>query len=182
MPHKGPDLLIRAFREISSKDARLHLYGDLNLNPRFGDELKRLAGDDTRIKFCGSFKHDQVYEILSRIDLLSIPSIWHENAPLVLLNGLASKTPVAISQAKGMTEFVEPGKTGYVLPMGDIPAMTHLFEHLLANRGEFFALARSHPGYKESRQSYGAEVAKVYGRLLGLPSENQPTAPRSMNA
>ncbi len=56
----------------------------------------------------------KIYSVLGKIDVLVLPSIWSENAALVLLGAWASRTFVAASDGAGMTEFNEPGKTGLI--------------------------------------------------------------------
>jgi glycosyltransferase involved in cell wall biosynthesis len=55
----------------------------------------------------GSFSHEQLDEVLSEIDVLIVPSLWHENNPRVIQEAFAAQTPVVASNVGGMSEFVE---------------------------------------------------------------------------
>lgn len=54
-PHKGCDLLIKAFKQLPGLDATLNIYGNLERFKSFVAELRRLADGDERITFAGTF-------------------------------------------------------------------------------------------------------------------------------
>jgi glycosyltransferase involved in cell wall biosynthesis len=49
---------------------------------------------------------------------------------------LACGVPVIVSEDTGMKDLIEPGRTGLVLPTGDVGALTQAIE--AAYRGELF--------------------------------------------
>src|SRR5690606_21693973 len=59
----------------------------------------------------------------SGLDVLVIPSTWYENSPLILLQALATHTPVIVSDVAGMTEFLQPGTNGFAFRRGDAAAL-----------------------------------------------------------
>ena len=40
----------------------------------------------------------------------------------MLLNALATHTPVVVTDVRGLTEFITPGHSGFTFPLGDGPA------------------------------------------------------------
>lgn len=62
-----------------------------------------------------------VAPLLARADVVIMPSLG-EPLGLAQLEGLVLGTPVAVSDAGGLPETVEPGRTGWVLPAGDVDA------------------------------------------------------------
>ena len=108
-PHKGVDLLIAAFAKLKGKQATLSIYGPKDQDAAYMSELNRLSGEGGGIAFKDTFPKDQLAKVLSEIDVLVIPSRWYENSPLVLLYALATKTPVIVTDMKGMSEFVRNG-------------------------------------------------------------------------
>jgi glycosyltransferase involved in cell wall biosynthesis len=121
-PHKGTDLLIEAFGRLPRGRAELHIYGPADQDPVFMRRLTSLAeGHDVR--FLGTFEQHRTREILDTMDLLVIPSRWYENSPLVLLNALASHTPVLVSNVEGMTEFIEEGVDGLSFERGNVSSI-----------------------------------------------------------
>ena len=96
-PHKGTDLLVEAFTRLSTSTARLVIYGPEDQDIVHMSHLKTNAtGFD--VQFMGTFNKEKMAEILQDIDLLVIPSRWYENSPLVLLNALATHTPVLVQR------------------------------------------------------------------------------------
>jgi len=120
-PHKGIDVLLRAFKRYSKHHPRsvLKIYGDLSRVPNYVQRLKRLVEERKTVEFCGSFTNEKVYEILRDIDVLVVPSLWFENSPNVILEAFASGTPVIASNLGGMAELVENGVNGFLFKRGD---------------------------------------------------------------
>ena len=130
--HKGTDILIDAFSRLPKGKAVLNIYGPEHQEPLYMEKLKLMAkGSD--VFFMGTFPSEKIAEVLSTLDFLVIPSRWHENSPLVLLNALASHTPAIVSEGKGMTEFIEEGKNGYVFPMGSVEGLEKVLKKILDN-------------------------------------------------
>ncbi len=113
-PHKGVHTLIEAFRQLQANDRsiELHLYGDLAARPDYVRRLRRSAGGDPRILFHGRFENKRVAEILSRIDVAVVPSVWYENSPLAIMEAHAAGTPVITAALGGMAELVQDGIDG----------------------------------------------------------------------
>ncbi len=112
-PHKGPDVLVDAFVRLPTGSAELHIYGSEGQDPDYVSGLREKAAGSP-VSFQGTFPKDQLANVLAGIDFLVIPSRWYENSPLVLLNSLAARTPVIVSDVEGMTEFIEDGENGFV--------------------------------------------------------------------
>ncbi|GGK24644.1 glycosyl transferase [Caldalkalibacillus thermarum] len=75
---------------------------------------------DPYVHFLG--KLDDVAEILFQIDLMLLPS-EKESFGLVALEAMACGVPVIASNAGGIPEVVEHGRTGLIYPIGDIEGM-----------------------------------------------------------
>ena len=121
-PHKGTDLLIEAFNRLPAGSAALHIYGPSDQDPVFMARLNAL-GPNSDVRFLGTFAKERTRAILDTLDVLVIPSRWYENSPLVLLNALASHTPVLVSDVEGMTEFVNHGVNGFAFERGNVVAL-----------------------------------------------------------
>ncbi len=59
-----------------------------------------------------------------------MPSIWWENAPLVIEEALAHRRPVICSDIGGMAEKVRPGKDGFHFPVGNAVELARLLVRL----------------------------------------------------
>jgi glycosyltransferase involved in cell wall biosynthesis len=140
---KGPQLLLEAWSRLDPAlraRAELELCGPRDHEPAFQAELDRLAaGCGARIH--GPLPHAQVPALLARTDLLVVPSLWWENAPLVIHEALAARTPLLVSDAGGMAELVEPGISGWRFPLGDAAALASELARLLQQPELLRALA-----------------------------------------
>jgi glycosyltransferase involved in cell wall biosynthesis len=56
---------------------------------------------------------------MARADWIVAPSVWWENAPLVLLEARAAGRPAIVSGIGGMAEMVADGRDGIHAPAGD---------------------------------------------------------------
>ncbi len=121
-PHKGAVLLARAFTRVPG-DVRLVVRGRLDEFPAYGEELAAAARNDPRIELAGPFAPADLGAALSAIDVLVVPSLWHENTPFVALEALAARRPVVASDRGGLAESVAAGRGGALVPAGDASAL-----------------------------------------------------------
>lgn len=139
-PHKGPDILIKAFKNIpQAAKVELKVYGSPSRDPRYFEQLEELAGDDRRISFAGTFDPGDTGRILSEIDVLVVPSRWYENTPLVVYSAFASGTPVVATDLGGLSEVVEHDVNGLLFDAEDVQGLNSnllrfLFEENLIER------------------------------------------------
>jgi glycosyltransferase involved in cell wall biosynthesis len=121
VPLKGAHVLVAAWARLDAAQRRkgeLVLYGPARHHPEYQAELAR-AASQCGAQLGGVLEREQVAVVLAGTDLLVVPSLWFENAPLVILEALATRTPLLVSDLGGMAELVEPGVHGYRFRMGD---------------------------------------------------------------
>jgi len=121
-PHKGVHLIVRALAKANRSNVSLQIYGDLGQSPPYASMLLSEA-EGFQIKFLGTFNLGQLADRLLDIDILIIPSTWYENSPLILLQALATGTPVIVSDVPGLTEFVVDGTNGLVVKRDDVHSL-----------------------------------------------------------
>lgn len=137
---KRPLDALRVFAGILERmPARLLMIGDGPLRQEcieLADELE-IAG---RVQFLESTP--SIEKFMSVADLLLVPS-EQESFGLVALEAMASGVPVVASRVGGLPELVEEGKTGFLRPMGDIPAMLEASLEILTNRARRRAMGEA---------------------------------------
>jgi glycosyltransferase involved in cell wall biosynthesis len=168
---KGFDILIEAWKDVSSKvpDAHLLIGGDGPLREDLIAMSDRITVAD-RITFVGNVNWEEVPEFLSSSDLFVIPSIRDKHGnidglPTVLLEAMACGVPVVASRLGGIPLVIADGKNGRLVPPGDATALSRALLELIQD-----AILRSALG-KQARMDVvtkfnWSNVAKVFIELF----------------
>ncbi len=171
-PHKGADILIRAFGKLPrDSGATLAVHGGDTGFEGFRAELERMAGDDERISFSGTFPPERIWTVLSEMDVLIVPSRWYENTPLVVYSAFAAGIPVVATDLGGLSEVVEHGKNGLLFPLEDAGALARELERLAEEPGLIDRL-RAGIGPVKSMEAYADEMEKLYNALVERREDN----------
>lgn len=117
-PEKGPDLLLDALGAlaVSRPAVQLALVGAGPLEPGLRRRAEVLGLTD-RCRFVGRRPHAEVARWLNAASLLVIPS-RAEGVPNVLLEAVASGTPVVATRVGGVAEALEEGVAGLLVAPG----------------------------------------------------------------
>jgi glycosyltransferase involved in cell wall biosynthesis len=173
MAHKGPDLLVDAARDALGTDGyELRLFGSETQDPNFAAMLRRRA-HGLPVHFLGTFAPNRMREVLDGLDVLVIPSRWYENSPLVLLDALATHTPVVVSDVDGMTEFVIHGVNGLTFRRGDAGALGAVLKTLAADRSMLRRLSTG-AAYPSTTRAMTLATVDVYEQALTSKPAREP--------
>ena len=142
-PHKGIDRLIRAL----PAGASLTVAGSAGHDPApperdYPDLLRGLAsGRD--VHFAGPVADEELPALFRRAAVLALPSVhWtcygrfvpvSELLGLVVLEAMASGTPVVCSRIGGLPEIVEHGVTGFLVESGDVDELRERLAEVLGD-------------------------------------------------
>lgn len=133
-PHKAPHLLLRAWGNLEPTlraGATLELRGKAQADAVFQAQLEDLARGAGAV-LGDALPREEVPRWLAELDLLVVPSLWFENAPMVILEALATRTPLLVSALGGMAELVEPGVSGFHVAPGDVDALARELRTVLS--------------------------------------------------
>jgi glycosyltransferase involved in cell wall biosynthesis len=161
--HKGCHLLIKAFRRLSTDSARLRIYGKKEDYPDYVRELEAEANGDPRIEFCGTFPNAEIGRVLDAIDTLVVPSVWYENAPLVVSSALAARRPVIASDFPGMAEIIRDGENGLLFPPGDVGELFSRLKAIASDRHLHARLSANCRGAK-TIETYVENLCEIWSR------------------
>ena len=161
---KGVHVLLEAVRRLPSDKIQLAVYGTPGHFPEYDERLRELASGMENVSFRGTFPNEKLPEVFAGFDALVIPSLWHENSPLVLLSAFALKTPVVASRVGSLAEMVDHGKNGLLFTMGDAGSLAGQLKMLIAQPELIDRLRAGMPVVKTMDQN-AEEMLGVYSRL-----------------
>lgn len=163
--HKAPHLIVEAMRQLNAPGLTLDIYGDEGQDPAYAARLRESAAG-LPVSFRGTFSLDRIAAVLGGMDVLVIPSTWVENSPLILLQALATHTPVVVSDVEGMSEFVEEGRNGFSFAKGSVAALAARLRQFAEQPGLARALSRT-TRYDRTSRAMVEDVVALYGRVQG---------------
>jgi len=129
--HKGLDVLLHALSLMDASRVRLLVVGT-------GEDAEWLQtfcherGLNPYVTFVGHVENHRIASIYQQINVLVVPSVWPENSPVTITEAMASGIPVIASDVGGISELVEDGITGYLIPLRDSLAIAERIERFLA--------------------------------------------------
>ncbi|MEP9375613.1 glycosyltransferase family 4 protein [Aquabacter sp. CN5-332] len=122
-PWKGMKVLLEAARRLIAHDVpfELRVHGAaLYQTEAFTAEIDRLfASTDTHVLRLGPYDRHDMPQLMADVDWVVVPSIWWENAPLVIEEARVHRRPVIASGIGGMAEAVRDGVDGLHVMPGD---------------------------------------------------------------
>ncbi len=172
-PWKGQDTAIRALPMVRERfNAHLLIVGDIAFssqrydNVAFMQSLKELVAElelEAVVHFLGN--REDVPAIIGAVDLLLLPS-WDEPFGLVVAEAMSIGTSVLVTERGGVSEYIEDGVNGWLLPPNAPGVWGAASLELLADRE---ALDRmTHESAITARQfndeRYCREMIEVYER------------------
>lgn len=83
----------------------------------------------------GRYPLDALDRVFSDFDVLLAPSVWYENAPMVVREAFARGRAVVASEIGGLTEMVRDGVDGLLFPAGDAAALAERIARLIDEPG-----------------------------------------------
>lgn len=163
-PEKGFHNLIEAFlhlrRTPEAPRARLKVSGWLGANNRkfFDSQVQKLADAG----LAGDFEHvecpDHASKVrfLQSIDLLSVPTDYHEPKGLYVLEAWANGVPVVQPRHGSFPELIESTGAGLLTEPGDHPGLAERWQQLLVDQNLRAELGNR--GKVAVRERYSAQV------------------------
>lgn len=114
-PIKGIKYLICALKYVKKniKNINLSIVGDGEEKPYIQKLIHQFDLSDN-VQFLGNLEHEKVFQIMASSCLLVLPSL-SEGLPNVLLEAMASGTPVIATNVGGMPEVIINKRNGFII-------------------------------------------------------------------
>jgi glycosyltransferase involved in cell wall biosynthesis len=162
--HKGIHVLLEAFRGLEAADLTIWGGPPGYLAVDYGDVLAQ-----RNVRFPGRIDDEQKASVFASIDALVVPSIWFENAPLVILEALLSGVPVIASDIGGMRELIRDGETGFHFPAGSVADLRRLLLSCIQDPSRLRSLKPSSLDVT-SMEDHARAILSLYQRILPAPA------------
>jgi glycosyltransferase involved in cell wall biosynthesis len=163
--HKGAHVLVKAMKRLEGKPVTLKIFGKINEKQGYTRRLIRMSEGDSRIEFCGTFPNTEIGNVFSELDVLVVPSLWHENSPLVIYSAQLAGCPVIASNMAGMAEVVRHGENGLLFDAGNDLKLAEAINSILEKPELLRGFSEKAPR-PLSIQEYVDRLLEVYKPLL----------------
>ncbi len=118
---KGLPILIDALARLRNEgipiDAQVVGTGELRESLE-----RRSANVGARVVFRGAIGQDKLPDIYREVDAFVLPS-FQEGLPIVIMEAMATELPVVVTRIAGISELVQDGENGFVVPPSDTDAL-----------------------------------------------------------
>lgn len=174
IPAKGIHHLLEAFGGLRGP-ARLRIWG----RPRGAstEALREMAGTlpgdaAARVEWRPEYHNtDVVREVFDHVDAIVVPSIWMENAPLVIHEALQARVPVITADAGGMRELIRHGENGLLFDFRDVASLRGAMQRMvdepaLAARLGARGHLRSATGDVTDMRDHVREMEALYAQVI----------------
>ncbi|NJB68361.1 glycosyltransferase involved in cell wall biosynthesis [Desulfobaculum xiamenense] len=150
---KGLDVLLAALAHLP-RPVRLVVAGDGPDLPAMRELAERL-GVAASVEFAGWMDRMELEALRARAALAVVPSVCPESFALVGLEAMAHALPVVGSDSGGITQWLEHGVTGLLVPPRDAAALAGAMDAILADQKLARSMGRA--GYAAVRGRFTPE-------------------------
>ncbi len=174
IPIKGHDVLLRAVARARERlpGLTLEIAGDGELEAELRATATRLGLDDA-VTFLGRVA--PVDPVLERAEVVVVPS-FGEGFGMVALEAMERGRPVIASDVGGLPEIVDEGRTGMLVPPGDVEALARAIAELADDPAR--AAAMGEAGRTRALEEFSQDrcterIAALYETALGAGGERR---------
>jgi glycosyltransferase involved in cell wall biosynthesis len=157
--YKGINVLLSAMKQLPEDASwQLDIVGDGSMVP----ELRKQR--DQRVVVRGKLSGDEVAAAMRSADILVMPSMCEENAPMVIAEAQAHGLPVIATAVGGVPEMVDEGKTGALVRAGSADDLALAMRRVIQHPEVFSAMR---PACLKAAEKYAPKaVAEEYLKLF----------------
>ncbi len=154
--YKGVDQLLQAMAQLARRHSSLELVvvGRGDDLPRH-QQLAAKLGLVDRVRFFDNISPAETAACYSRCDIFALPSTG-EGFGFVFLEAMAFAKPVIGAAAGGVTDIIEDGQNGLLVPPRNLDHLIEAIDRLLANESLRSEMGRRGAELVRSRYSFAA--------------------------
>ncbi|WP_448032970.1 glycosyltransferase family 4 protein [Bradyrhizobium liaoningense] len=121
------------------------------------------------VEFRGHLTGIDLERTISEAGLIVVPSVWHENSPLSILEAMAHGKPIIASRIGGIPEMVRDRTTGLLFDPGNASQLSEKVADLLVDRSRREAFGRNARRIVEdeySLEQHGSALFSLYEDVI----------------
>jgi glycosyltransferase involved in cell wall biosynthesis len=138
LPNEGYILFVGDLMHLKGVDVLLNAYATLGRAPPLVLIGRRCPDTPTdlprNVHFFSPWPHAAIMQAWRQCLFGVAPSVGPEACPTVVMEAMASGKPVIATDIGGMPDLIEHGKTGLLIPPGEVGALAGAIRRLLENR------------------------------------------------
>jgi glycosyltransferase involved in cell wall biosynthesis len=168
---KGIHVLARAAGMLAGERISVVVAGPpgrTSADRRYVEGLRALADLGGRFQLLGEVPRDMLHDLFRAADVVAIPSVWAEPAPMSAVEAMAHGRPVVASRIGGLPFLVPDGVGGILVPPGDASALADALRTIARDaelRSRLSRGARARAEAHHALRTFGIEHARLYGSL-----------------
>lgn len=185
---KGVHVLLDAITRIPDaiwgEDASLSIFGgNLETQPELFRSMlgSLLEKAGRRARLHGAYTSDELPRLMAGIDWVVMPSVWWENAPVVIQEAFHHRRPLIVSDIGGMAEKVRHEVDGLHFRMGAAEDLAETLARGMTEKALWQRLSAAAPAVLDIDAAAAAHRA-LYARLLAGRGKNYPAVNRARKA
>jgi glycosyltransferase involved in cell wall biosynthesis len=131
-------------------------------------------------EFTGHLTGDALKARLRDASVVVVPSEWHENSPLSILEAMAHAKPIVAARIGGIPELVRDGETGFLFSPKNTQELSRCIKVLLGDsdlRRKFGGEARRIVETQHSLARHGASLRSLYESLIVASKSSSKIGP-----
>jgi glycosyltransferase involved in cell wall biosynthesis len=140
---KGQIVLLEAVKKLSEgKLPNVHamFVGDGPDEAMLKEKVKNMKLENNVSFFPFTKEPNYIFE---RLDILTLPSLYKEGLPNVLLEAMSMNLPCIASKMAGIPEIIFNGKTGYMVMPGIVGELANAVEKLWSDKGQCVQMGKN---------------------------------------
>jgi glycosyltransferase involved in cell wall biosynthesis len=154
---KGAEILIRLAKSIDRNRYVVHFYG------QDGGYKKKML--ECGIVFHGPYNQDELGDILNKIDIGLVLSVWEDNGPQVVMEFLNNHIPVVATKMGGIPDFINQFN-GFLFDPYSINGFDQMIDFFDELTIEKIRLLQNGIVRTTTTQEHYNELIKVYKSVL----------------
>lgn len=127
---KGVHLLIDAFKKIDNQKVELTIITVKN-DIDYYNSIRQSIENSNNVHWFENLKQEEVNSILDDCDILCLPAISNEAAPLVILEAFAKGIPVIGSSYIAIREMIQHEHNGLIFESNNVDSLKNTLQRLI---------------------------------------------------